>query len=200
MPEVNTTAKKSAKTAADALNSINEVATDMTQDAIHNAQAATHAVNSAAAQSAKAANDAARSMFPHMDVSRVEIPAAYRDMAEKGIAQAKQNYERAKVVTDQASDMLETTFNTATKSMSEYTVRVMEAMRANTNANFDFARSLLSVKSPSEVVELSTAHARKQFETMATQGKDLATLAQKLSTETVQPVRAGMDKALRAVA
>jgi len=187
------TPKKTAKTAADAFDSVNEAATNVAHEAIHNAQAASQAMNSAA-------NEAARTMFPHMDMPRVEIPAAYRDLAEKGIAQAKQNYERAKVVTEQASDVFETTVNVATKNMSEYGLRVMDAMRATTNANFDFARSLLSVKSPSEAVELSTSHARKQFEALTTQSKDLAALAQKLSTETVQPMRAGMDKALRAVA
>ena len=94
------TPKKPARTAADAFNSVNEAAANVAQDAIHNAHAATQAANSAATDAAKAASEATRTMFPHMDVSRVEVPAAYRDMAEKGIAQAKQNYERAKAVTE----------------------------------------------------------------------------------------------------
>jgi hypothetical protein len=39
------------------------------------------------------------------------------------------------------------------------------------------------MKSPSEFVELSTAHARKQFEAMTAQTKELTELAQKVTTE-----------------
>jgi len=50
------------------------------------------------------------------------------------------------------------------------------------------------------VVELSTAHARKQFETLSEQGKELATLAQKVATEAAEPIKEGMSKAARKVA
>ena len=39
------------------------------------------------------------------------------------------------------------------------------------------------MKSPSEFIELSTAHARKQFEAMTAQTKELTELAQKVTTE-----------------
>ena len=39
------------------------------------------------------------------------------------------------------------------------------------------------MKSPSEFIELSTAHARKQFEAMTAQAKELTGLAQKVTTE-----------------
>jgi hypothetical protein len=48
---------------------------------------------------------------------------------------------------------------------------------------FDYAYNLLAMKSPSEFVELSTAHARKQFEAMTAQTKELTELAQKVTTE-----------------
>ena len=55
------------------------------------------------------------------------------------------------------------------KGASDYGLKVIEAARANTNAAFDFATQLMTVKSLSEVVELSTAHTRKQFETLTAQ-------------------------------
>ena len=39
------------------------------------------------------------------------------------------------------------------------------------------------MKSPSEFIEPSTAHARKQFEAMTAQTKELTELAQKVTTE-----------------
>jgi hypothetical protein len=49
------------------------------------------------------------------------------------------------------------------------------------------------------VVELSTAHARKQFEAVTAQTKDLATLAQKVMAETVEPVKDRVTKAFKKV-
>lgn len=138
--------------------------------------------------------------LPHFDFPRMEVPAAYRELAEKGIAQAKQNYERVKAAAEETTDLIESTFATASKGVSEYNLKLIDAMRTNLNAHFDFASSLFAVKSPSEVVELSSAHARKQFEVISTQSKELASLAQKVSTETAEPIKAGFSKALRAVA
>lgn len=139
--------------------------------------------------------------FPKLaEFPKFEIPAAYRELAEKGLAQAKQNYERLRTASEEAGDLVETTYNTALRGVSEYGLKVIEAFRANANAQFDYARDLLGAKSVSEVVELSSAHTRKQFETVAAQSKELATLAQKISTEATEPMKAGFDKALRAVA
>src|SRR3569833_110195 len=131
---------------------------------------------------------------------KLEVPAAYRDLAEKGIAQSKQNYERLRTASEEASELLETSYNTSLRGMSEYGMKVIEAFRLNANAQFDYARDLLGAKTPAEAVELASAHARKQFETVTAQSKELASLAQKISTEATQPMKAGFDKALRAVA
>jgi phasin family protein len=71
----------------------------------------------------------------------------------------------------------------------------MEIARTNTNAAFEHAQQLLRVKSPLEFVELSTAHARKQFDTMIAQTKELTELAQKVTTKITEPLKAGVTKA-----
>jgi phasin len=154
----------------------------------------------AAKEQAKFAAAAASFEFPKFDLPSMEVPAAYRELAEKSIAQAKQSYERMKVAAEEATDVLEATYATATKGASDYGLKVLEAFRANANANFDFARDLLTVKSLSEAIELSSAHTRNQFEAVTTQTKDLAALAQKVTTEAVEPVKSGFSKAFRAVA
>ena len=53
----------------------------------------------------------------------------------------------------------------------------------NAHAALDYAYELLGVKTPSELIQLSTAHAREQFEAMAAQTKELTELAQKVTTE-----------------
>jgi phasin len=124
-----------------------------------------------------------------------EAPAAFRDMAEKSLSQAKDNYEKMKSAAEEATGLLEDTYATATKGATDYSLKVLELARQNTNSAFDFASELLGCKSFSEVVELSTAHARKQFETLSAQSKELTALAQKVATETAEPIKEGMTKA-----
>ena len=138
--------------------------------------------------------------IPKFDMPKFEIPAAFREFAEKGVAQAKDAYEKVKAAAEEATDVLEDTYTTAAKGAADYNLKVIEAARANTNAVFDYARELLDVKSLSEVVELSTAHARKQFEAVSEQTKELAALAQKVATDSAEPIKTGVSKAFRKVA
>ena len=138
--------------------------------------------------------------MPKFEIPKVEMPAAFREFAERGVAQAKETYEKMKAAAEEATDVLEDTYSTATKGASDYGLKMIEAARVNTNAAFDFAGELMTVKSLSEVVELSTAHARKQFEALTAQSKELTALAQKVATETAEPIKGGMSKAFNKVA
>jgi phasin len=138
--------------------------------------------------------------MPKFEIPKVEMPAAFREFAEKGVAQAKDTYEKMKAAAEEATDVLETTYSTASKGASEYGLKVIDTARINTNAAFDFYGELITAKSLSEVIELSSAHARKQFETFTAQGKELGALVQKVATETAEPIKSGMNKALSKVA
>jgi len=138
--------------------------------------------------------------MPNFEMPKMEIPAAFREFAEKGVSQAKENYEKMKTAAEEATGLLEGTYASASKGASEYGSKVIEATRINTNAAFDFATELMNVKSFSDFVELSTAHGRKQFETLTAQSKELAALAQKVTAETVEPVKESVTKAFKKVA
>ena len=99
-----------------------------------------------------------------------------------------------------ATDLLGISYAKAAKGAADYGLKVIETARVNTNSAFDFAGVLLTAKSLSEVVELSTSHARKQFETLTAQSKELTALAQKVASETAEPLKAGVNSALRKVA
>jgi phasin len=137
---------------------------------------------------------------PKFDLPKMEVPAAFREIAEKGISQAKEGYDKMKAAAEEATDMLEETYATATKGAGDYGMKLIETARVNTNAAFDFFGELMAVKSPSEVIELTTAHARKQFETLTAQGKELTALAQKVATESTEPLKAGLGNAFKKVA
>ena len=79
--------------------------------------------------------------------------------------------------------------STVIKDAAEFNVQWIEMVRANTNSSLDFARQLVSVKSPSEFFQLSAEHTRKQFEAVTQQAQHLAGLAQKVTTDAVQPMQ-----------
>jgi len=138
--------------------------------------------------------------IPSFDLPKMEIPAAFREIAEKSVSQAKDNWEKMKVATEEATDLLENSYSNAAKGAADYGLKLIETARVNTNSAFDFAGVLLTAKSLSEVVELSTSHARKQFETLTAQSKELTALAQKVTAETAEPLKAGVTSAFRKVA
>jgi phasin len=138
--------------------------------------------------------------LPNFEMPKLEIPAAFRELAEKSVSQAKETYEKMKSAAEEATDLLEDTYATATKGVSDYGLKVLEAARENTNAAFDYASELMTVKSLSEVVELSTAHTRKQFEAITAQSKELVAIAQKVAADTAEPMKESFGKAFKRVA
>jgi len=121
--------------------------------------------------------------IPKFDLPNMEMPEAFREIAEQGVAHAKDTYAKAKVASEEAADLLKNTYTTAAKGATDYNLKLIEIARINTRAAFDYAHELLGAKSPSEFIELSTAHAHKQFEAMAAQTKELMEFAQKVTTE-----------------
>jgi phasin len=100
-----------------------------------------------------------------------EVPEQMRAFAEKGVSGA-----------------------------SEYSAKLMEMMKANSTATLDFAQALIGVKTPSEAMELWSAHAKKQFEALTAHSKELAELTQKVVTETVEPIKANASKLFKPAA
>lgn len=127
--------------------------------------------------------------IPKFEMPSMEMPAAFRELAERGIAQAKENYEKVKGAAEQATDILEDTYSTASKGCCDYGLKVIEAARTNSNATFDLVGDLMMAKSYAEVVEKSTAFMRAQFETLTAQAKSLGEQAQKVATETAEPIK-----------
>jgi phasin len=124
------------------------------------------------------------------------VPAAFREFAETGISQTREVYEKLKKGAEQATAVLEATCVKGGKGATEYGSKLIEIMHANTDAAFDFADELMSVKSFSEMIELSAKHTRKQLETLADQTKELTALAQKVATEASDPIKSGVGSAL----
>jgi len=131
----------------------------------------------AAAKAKSATHAVSRSGLPKM-----EAPEAIGEIAARGVADAKDSYEKGKMAAEQTTDLIKNTFATLAKGAADYNLKVLEIVRTNTTTAFDYAHGLLGVNSFPEFVELSTTHARKRVEAMTAQTKELTELAVKLAT------------------
>ena len=127
---------------------------------------------------------------PQMDATQ-----AFCATAENGSAQAKEAFEKMSAGTAEATALIKNSYSTAVKGAQDYNTKVFEFAQTNTEAAFAFAQRLSGVKSPSDFIELSTEHSRKQLEKLTEQTKELAALAQKVTLATVEPLKTGVTKA-----
>jgi phasin len=129
-----------------------------------------------------------------MTENKARTTDGFHEIADKGIAQAKVNFDKAKAATDEGADLFKNSYATAAKGATDYNLKFIEIARANTNTAFDYANAMLAVKSVPEFFELSTNHARKHFEMMTAQTQELAALAQKMTTDIAEPLKSGVTK------
>ncbi len=141
--------------------------------------------------------EAAKKALAGSGLPAVEVPPAVREMAEKNLAAYRENYEKLKASTTQINSAIESSCENAGKGVSEYNSRVLEALQSNITSTFDFYNSLINAKTVAEVVELSTGHARQQFETVSSQVKDLSALAQKVASESASTLKASVEKTVK---
>jgi len=123
-----------------------------------------------------------------------QLPEQMRAFAEKGVTQAREGYAKFKDAAETHNSTVEAVFNTATKGAAEVSTTLLDIAKTNTNAGFDFAQSLIGVKSPSQAFELWSGFAKSQFEALTGQSKQIAELSQKIAAETAEPIKTGANK------
>ena len=117
-----------------------------------------------------------------------------RGMTEQGAKQSKEAFERIGTAATEATEVMTNCYSKAIKGMQDYNSKLVEFTHANTQSAFEFVQRLTSVKSPAEFVQVSTEHARHQFEEIAEQTKQLAALSQRVTLTTAEPLKSGFFK------
>ena len=123
---------------------------------------------------------------------KLDATQAFRATAENGSAHVKEAFEKVSAATAEATAQIKDSCSTAIKGAQDYNAKVFEFAQNNTKAAIDFVEKLSGVKSPSDFIELSTDHSRKQFETLTEQTKELAALTQKVTLATLEPLKTGI--------
>jgi phasin len=130
--------------------------------------------------------------LPKFDLPTGELPEAYREWAKGSVAQLTDGYEKIKSAQSNAAELLVSTYKQGAEGALSYSAKVLDTARANSDAAVALFGNLACATSVAEVFELSTAYLRKQVEVATEQGRALTELAQKVATETVQPLQDGL--------
>ncbi len=100
----------------------------------------------------------------------------------------REAFEEGTSVAEEAGQEIEHSYSAAVGSIQDFNLRLIEMVRANSQANFEFAREISTAKGPSEAVALWSSHAQKQFGMLTEQFKELAALGQKIASSGAEPM------------
>ena len=116
---------------------------------------------------------------------------------EKGVAESRAAFVKAKVSADEAANAFEQSFTAAKDGVIAINAKALEAVRANTEANFEIMRASFAVKSLADLVALQSEFARKQVDAMTGQAKDVSALTQKTVADAIEPLKDQMAKSFK---
>jgi len=120
-----------------------------------------------------------------------------KQFADKSARMVRENLEKGIAAAEQSARGVEQGYSAAAESIRDFNVRLIEMAHANATAALEFAQQISTAKGPSEAMELWSSQARKQFETLSEQSKELTALAQKIATSSAEPIARSFGQALK---
>ena len=113
--------------------------------------------------------------MPWLDFSKVALPGVGRELAEQGLARAREGCEKIKAASEEMTEALRETYSSNARCTTDYGLKVFEISNANAASALDFFVHLFGSKSATDVLGLSAACAvmaakassRKDSERMA---------------------------------
>ena len=99
------------------------------------------------------------------------VPETLQALAEKNVAQAREQYERSKNTLKTALESWQKSFGAAGEGAIALNRRIVDISERNMNTGFDLATGLVRAKTLAEVVELHTTYWRKLFGGLQTEAE-----------------------------
>jgi phasin len=132
--------------------------------------------------------------MPLPDFSKFALPGIGGN--EQALARTREGFEKIKAASEEMTEALRETYSGNARGATDYGLKVFEISNTNAASTLDFFVHLFGSKSATDVYTLSAAQARKAFDTASDQNKELWVLAQKLATETGEPIRKHFTKVI----
>jgi len=123
-----------------------------------------------------------------------EFQGTLRASVEKGLAQTRDAYAKAKAAADESAAALETSYAAARAGVAAINAKALDTLRANVEAHFDFLKSSFAAATVADYVELQGEFTRQRIDAAAEQAKEIGALAQKAAIDAVGPLKARIAK------
>jgi phasin len=127
----------------------------------------------------------------------VEMQQTVRTALEKGVAESRAAFVKAKASAEDAANAFEISFAATREGAAAINAKALEALRVNAEANFDFVKASLAAKSVTDLVSLQSEFTRNRADAAVVQFKDIAGLVQKTVTEAFEPLKDQVAKAFK---
>jgi hypothetical protein len=102
---------------------------------------------------------------------------------------ARKTIERGASAVEDATRSAEKSFSSSLAGMRELNIKLIDMAHANAEALFELAHGMASAEAPSDLATIWSAHARRQFEMMTKQTRELTELGQKLVGRSTKPLK-----------
>jgi phasin len=143
------------------------------------------------------APSASPQMFAAPAATLTQMQDQLRAAAEKGLAETRSAYVKAKVAAGETADALETSYAAARAGVVAINAKALESLTANVEANFDFVRSAFGVGGFADYIALQSEFARARLDAVAAQAKAIGELAQKTALDSLEPIKAQVAKSFK---
>lgn len=112
-----------------------------------------------------------------------EVPAQVREMAEKGVEQARKAYDEFASAASEAASKAETSAETMRNGAVDLNKKALAATEESMNASFDLATNLVKAKDIQEVLELQTKYVQSQMQRFGEVARELGEAATKTAVD-----------------
>ncbi|WP_159450438.1 phasin family protein [Bradyrhizobium mercantei] len=125
------------------------------------------------------------------------FPKAFQGIAQQNATRAKEQFEKVKEAAADISLLLREAYSINANGTADYAAKLLEITSTNASSALAFVTDLAGTKSLSEAIQLSAEHGRRNFEVTTTQNKELWELTKKVATETSEPLKKSLARALK---
>ena len=151
-------------------------------------------LKAAAAKDETVFDEAVTTMGGLLEASGTQAPELLRAIAETSANQTREAFARVKTAAEDATDVMEETFENTRDGVLEAQHKALDVARDNTEATFDFAKKLLAVTSLSDAVALQSGFMRERFEAYIDYAKGIQAATTKLVEGASEPAKTAVDR------
>ena len=113
--------------------------------------------------------------------SNIEVPEAFRKLAEQNVSQARQAYDQFMNMARQAQQMMNQSSGTMSGTTQDLQTKALGFAEHNMEAGFAFVTELSQAKDLKDYLEIQTKHTKKSMQSYTEQAQELGRMMAEVS-------------------